>query len=405
MASYRLTASLDDFPREILIKILTDVADLKALYHLTRAFPAAYRLFNAVGPEILEHVLTESVPRQLHELVRLVGAIRMWTPRNPMAPSLETFLSQYIRSAEYDKEYFPCAPPLTQSFNDREELGDIRRLLLIARRIACLTPLCISYYRDRCMSVTLSHKVERRGVYYGSAMKPWRERYDGKHYQPQDIGPSTWVEEQRVMRGFWRLQVFQEFKRAVSEGRTGWVAESNQQAYKMAPETLFEGWRLQLEEVLTVTDFLKEYAIESKENTAIQAHTISLPKPRSEGEPTASWPVLAEAPRPDAWPGWTSHLNAPSAAWSFFGHLHINPRSPIRGVDFWPFRQLGLAIWEREKLIRLELMSPVGASAGRGPLRGRGDQEFTWRSILSEGYLAEVERRLEEDWQRRNAEE
>ncbi|KAK1997338.1 hypothetical protein LX36DRAFT_657637 [Colletotrichum falcatum] len=398
MAACPPTVSLDALPGEILILILAELPDVGALYQLIRASPAACRLFAVVGAEVLERILAQSVPRQIHELVRLVGAVSTSAPRSPIAPSFRAFLDQYIRPLEDDKEYFPSAPPIGQTCSGEEGLGGVRRLLLIARRIACLTPFCIASYREACLSIKPSHRTEREDSSYGITSKPWREHFEGAPYRPQDVGPPTWIEEQRVMRGLWRLQVFDELKRALSADRTGWSELDKQQAADMTPKDLFDGWRPQLEELITVVDFVREYTTKPGERLTIRDCDMRLPDPPTDDGSVPSWPSSSQAPPADAWPGWSRRLNAPPAAWAFFSHLRANPQSPIRGVEFWPFRKLGLAIWGREKLARLELTNPAGVSASKGPLRSRRDVEFTWRSLLPDEYLARLEQGLEEDW-------
>ncbi|EFQ31464.1 hypothetical protein CGRA01v4_11055 [Colletotrichum graminicola] len=399
MATCPPTVSLDVLPKEILILILAELPDVRALYQLIRASPAACRLYTAVGAEVLERVLARSVPAQIHQLIRLVGVIRTSTLSSPIAPSFQAFLGQYIRPAADDKEYFPLSPPLSQICSGEKELGAVRKLLLIVRRIACLTSLCIASYRERCLSITPSHKTEREGSSYGIASKPWEERSDGTPYRPRDVGPPAWIEEQRVVRGLWRLQVFHELKTALSEDGTGWSERDKREAADMTLEDLFNGWGPQLEEVLTVVDFVREYTIKPEERLAVQGCDVRLPDPQTDNGSAPSWPVLCQAPPMDAWPGWTRRLNAPPTAWAFFVHLRTNPRSPIRGVEFWPFRKLGLAIWGREKLAKLELTNPAGVAGSKGPLGSREDVEFTWRSLLPNDYLVRLEQRLEEDWQ------
>ncbi|KAK2020523.1 hypothetical protein LX32DRAFT_669148 [Colletotrichum zoysiae] len=399
MAACSPDFSLDMLPREILILILAELPDVRALYQLIRASPAACRLYTAVGAEVLERVLARSVPPQIHELIRLAVAVSTSTPTSPIAPSFAAFLDRHIRPAADDHDYFPSSPPLGQVCGGEKEL---RRVLLVARRIACLTPICIAGYRERCLSITPSHRTEcGGGSSQGAASKPWKERFEGTPYRPQDVGPPTWIEEQRVVRGLWRLQVFHELKTALSEDRTGWPEEDRQRAADVTPEDLFDGWRQQLEELLTVVDFVRERMTKPGEGFAIRDRDMRLPNPPAGDDDDAapSWPVLRQPPLVDAWPGWARRLNAPAAAWAFFSHLHTNPRSPIRGVEFWPFRRLGLAIWGREKLAKLELTNPAGLAASKGPLRSRKDVEFTWRSLLPGEYLVRLEQGLEEDWQ------
>lgn len=392
-------ASFDDLPREVQLRILADIPDLRSLYNLIRASPAASRLFTHVGAEVLEPILARSVAPQLHQLTRMVGALRTATSGAPLAASLEAFLDRFIRRGGRDSaNYGPPAPRLTESYGRRpavgDSLADIRGVLLLARRIACLAQSCTELYRERCKALSPAHL--RKPPTFAKFETFWNREYDEQPYTPRDMGPTTWIEEQRAMCGFWRVQLLCELKRAAADDRTGWSAEENQQILGMIPEDQFADWRLTREEYLTVVDFLRGRPVDAAGPPGTAEPLLSLPSPRR----GSAWPVSSEAPPNEAPYTWAAMLSGPARGSTFWVALHTFLASPIRGVDFWPYRRLGFALWDQEKLITLELcFSKSSPARAPGSPSRITNQFFAWRSILPKPCLNEVNRRSQKDWE------
>ena len=53
----------------------------------------------------------------------------------------------------------------------------------------------------RCLTMDVSHMADQD-------TEDWIQNPRMQRYQPQDSGPMTWAEEQRVYRALWRLQLF-----------------------------------------------------------------------------------------------------------------------------------------------------------------------------------------------------
>ncbi|KXH59342.1 hypothetical protein CSAL01_09147 [Colletotrichum salicis] len=203
-----VTANLDGLPPEILEQIIFSVTDLRSIYHIVAASPAASRVFESsqVGPKALDNVSSVSMSPDVVQLIRLVSLVRASTSEYLSAPSLQDFVERYTKcQGRSDSSVSSVAPDLATSLR-LQSPHLVRGILLTARRICCLTWACLEYYRSQWPSVTPAHLESpfRWGVGYE---KPWRQNPRGTLYEPQPIGPACWMEEQRVMRGFWRVQL------------------------------------------------------------------------------------------------------------------------------------------------------------------------------------------------------
>lgn len=74
------------------------------------------------------------------------------------------------------------------------------------------------------------------------------------------MGPASHVEEQVVLRAFWKLQLFPDLRWAAREGRlTAWASEDVQRLSDITPEEFFGAMRLRrFEEIMTVAEFLED---------------------------------------------------------------------------------------------------------------------------------------------------
>ncbi|CCF41918.1 hypothetical protein CH063_02711 [Colletotrichum higginsianum] len=396
MAS-RSATNLDHLPTEILEQILFSITDLRSIYHLVTASPTASRVFESseVGPKALDHALAASMSPHVVELVRRVGLVRTVTPENSLASSLRDFAERYTQcQGGKDSSLNLAAPSLARSLRGQPPQL-VRGILLTARRICCLAWACLEHYRGQWSSVTPAH-LERGFAWGAGGEKPWRQvPPPGKPYKLQPVGPPCWMEEQRVMRGFWRLQLLIDLKLAVSEGRVDWALEDSQR--EMSPEILFAGWTWQKEEFLTVVDFVDR--VQGGPVLTQGSQRLQAPPPGCKSAKKWQDPALPGVVDP-RWSREEISKGRPPC-WTFYiVRLLRNPFSPIRGVPFWPYRQLGLVIWDEDKLEALELSYKPYASRGSKLPTSSSDQVFTWRSLLSQELIAELQRNMEENFQK-----
>lgn len=373
--------SFERLPPEIHERIILSIGDARSIYHLIVASPAASHLFedSRIGPKVLEHAITDSMEPQVSELVRLVGIIRTTIPETAPASSLQDFLSQCDHRQKDEESSLNPALPLSISLQGQSR-QTIRSIILLIRRIYFLTAACLEHYRNRCLSITPAH-VEGLAT-YESAKRTWHCTW--KQYQPRNIGPFSWVEEQRVMRMFWKLQMLNELKRAVLEGRLYW--EMVDSPWEDHADSLFGSPSSRKEEFLTVVDFINHV----RRSSADAQDLLFLPNPAWKEKSATKWPDSASPP------GTNSRGNRddllimdPESRFFFAMQSNISPRSPIRGIPFWPYRELGMAIWEQDTLVKLGLWRQHDGPEDR-PSSVDLDIAFTWRSLLSQEVLAEV---------------
>lgn len=98
------------------------------------------------------------------------------------------------------------------------------------RRVQRLAFGCLEYYLDRFRSLRPSNLAEfsvdkeSHGQFAErefEVMGPWREKLANTLYQYpiHDVGPPSWVEQQRVLRAFWRTQLSRDLNAAVDASR------------------------------------------------------------------------------------------------------------------------------------------------------------------------------------------
>lgn len=95
--------------------------------------------------------------------------------------------------------------------------------------------------------------------------------------------------------------------------------------------------------------------------------------------------------------------------WHWLNVVTQDPTSPIYGVPMRAFRDLGMALWDWETLEDLEMKMKSVSKAPGWPRTASGKVGsvnpgvfYTWRSLLSDEVLTELESRLEEKWQANN---
>ncbi|TEA15182.1 hypothetical protein C8034_v002404 [Colletotrichum sidae] len=394
-------SSLESLPPELLNEIFSYITDPRTLYHLLVASPASSRLFeySQSGPQALDDVLSHSMAPQICAMVRGVALVRTANPENRRVASLKAFVEQYASPRAVKPTCPLAAPPLAQTLQHQPERTS-RCILLTVRRIHHLTSACLEHYRERCLSINPSRAVDPKIRWGEGGEKAWRQDFPGVPYQPAPMAPPTWVEEQRVMRGFWRLQLLCDAERAIAERRLDWdFGEAGKRV--LLPELVCRNFG-QKDELDTVFD----YVCHLQQNPASATNSTLLPAP-PEGH-RCRWPEQAQPEAPlDSVMGPVHMFGRSSLAGVFYSSLlGLFGESPVRGVPFRPFRELGLAIWEVEKLVVLGLWEPP--LDYKGVVRdymlamwSNGDKLFRWRSLLSPGDLAEVWVKNEERERRR----
>lgn len=427
--------NLDSLSSELLMLVVKQLPDLRSLYNLIRASPSAYRLFGVYAAEIFETVLqsgadheytcnairivallrSDAVPSEINALLRpddLPPEIHTWE-------RFDDFYRHMTTEHRFLNPKWPEEPPLRlTSRTSAAVLGSV--LVSYARNEGRMIG-CLKFYLARFQPLRPSHLANEEFTWEGKFrgpndtdhIGPWELQPEVAPFPVRDIGPPTWVEEQRVLRACWRLQIFNDLRGAVMGDRiAGWPTErlwplqtderaaeglltigSGDRVKKyrtMEPCILGQQFQLEDELIWSVIDYVKE--------------AEQVPGAPSPFEIQRDWPV---PPRKATF--WEMGFYSSAAVFFFHDVVQDNNNiclegwySPLQHVPWEFFRPLGFWIWCEERMLGYGLLTDPWDSPPGSEDRGfEKDAVFmAWRSVLNDEQLAEVAR-LNEEWRRK----
>ena len=368
-------SKMDPFQRipfHVLLHIVKSVQDLPSLLHLLHASPTISCLFNDCAPEIFDAVAQRSIPQNIQTLLHTIAYIRAGKTESD---DLYDFTSKIGSYTIYQRR------PVKE--DERPSSSVLRDILALACHIQHLGDQCISDMLQRCSKLNLSHLVDKCSPEKPTGPKCYvHPRSPHPRMQPYELqgsgGPPSWMEVQRVHRALWRLQLFYDVQRAAASGdKFNWPAEHVHKILNMAPETFWDSMEHRLlEELRTVGDCVKRIYPDSSKSQL----------PTYRGSISYSWPVLIAENSIPVYSRWspTVYLNQPACGHAFIEGLSRSSVLPY--VGFRPFRSYGLSIWDRRRLMALEL-ARVLYSEEEGEYPGitmsATNLHFTWRSIMT----------------------
>ncbi|RMJ26258.1 hypothetical protein PHISP_02890 [Aspergillus sp. HF37] len=390
-----------DVPPELRLTILDCTGDLAYACSLIYASPKALQVFSNRGSEVIGSIVDPGERSELNDMIRMMIGVRL---SQIGGQSVGQFHQRYVRAmrqtnngqtqtqAQNTEPFYPPLPNLPSSTN--------HKILFTAYQVWWHTQACLKHYMDRLMSLQPSHTANPMFQY--TTNRPWHERPAGHHFPAYHAGPPSYEEEYLIARTFWRLQVEHELKNAAVRGHLNWPAADI--------ELLFSNPRVWLwgddeddfepnEAMDTVLEYLS--ATEAHWSNHLHlAHDYNRSGPTRESRLPRpmyalpiQWPAASQPPT-------ISQTNQPQPAIRFWDILRTDQRSPLPFVPFDPFRRLGFAIWDLERLRGLGLLTP-DESHWADPSVSHG-LFFAWRSILTTGQLAPVDIAAD---QRRDAQE
>ncbi|KAK7928358.1 hypothetical protein PG985_005356 [Apiospora marii] len=340
-------------PPELLLPILSNLSGLEFLDSILRASPAAYRLFDTYGAEIFEPLLSSGETTTYR-----------WDPPRWELP--------------------PCPLPTGMTATA------LRGRLASHRKVVALTVGSLEYYlglfnaskpeqlADKEFFYALEHSDGWKGDYVGA----WQPDPPREPFPLRGAGPPTWVEELRVMRACWRLELFESARVGIEAGRLPWpptveIYEPHLRGMGADPRMFYDcmlgapGWSRRRrgppghEESDANPHATTEGAhdLDAEMLTTVQTYMAenrpSLAAPDFLARARRSWRV----PAPEG-PGDLDVLGNVSGILLFYyddddasgGGGEEDPAaaeshaSPIRHVSFEPFRRAGFAIWSERRL-------------------------------------------------------
>lgn len=391
-------------------QILLFLPDLTSLYSLRNASPAVATVLydDEVLSPIFENILVRSrsstaVSLQTRALIRLVVRIR-WAEEsgsskaNTLPTSLDAFTDSLRSRNAFGEFVVPTlgAEKLPQSVPPHVVDG----VLGVYTRTRGLTHLCLRDMLDRCKTLQAEHLENPRFKHRPRANFADRQpRPPGQRYQPQDASPPSWAEEQRVARAMWRLVLFNEVRRAYS--RSASLHWDEQDLHRLSDLSAEQFWHVldpgEQAELATVLDWAAQRDI-SGTNKNLQTEFLFPPRGQDISD-CYDIPALATKRQ---WADMESYVENASAPGYHFGtsSLRNSHLSPLRYVDFKVFRPYGFAIWDMERMIRLEFLQYLDEEQGwmRHPPLSPADLFFTWQSIMTKPQMEELEKVQESRW-------
>ncbi|KAJ5964457.1 uncharacterized protein N7479_004333 [Penicillium vulpinum] len=393
-------------PVEIVLSIVHHTADFFGVYSLLQVSPCMRSVFEANHSRLLEDLLTTcpSTSYELHQLVRIAVLIR--------TPSFKPLNFDEFALASH-------ASALTglQSLSE----ASAYEMIKIAARIQHLACVCLS-----------------------KMLQSFRDaQYDPvfpKLWETNGTDPFSWIEEFRVYRILWRLQIRSDLQLAAAAqdksgedwGGWGWPSTEIQ---KLA--TYFDMSHMQAQQTHGVADILRELgALFSHEQEVLG------PSLRDDMSPDFQYPMpLIESLQistPDKKPIWCPPaLPEDTGVDKIWGRSTRSCRISKQGVfykaiqrdfpfqpgvyvtgldDLRPFYRTGVFIWDNWRMYSLRLISMKSGDDPRAPygcnfellletpdgawvdpaLTGRGDLQKTWSALLqrSIGGSESIHRRI-----------
>ena len=349
--------------------------------------------------------VADKLPMELQQIIHAVAA--SLCPPSIEIPLVEgTVLFNRETSYNTTTEVEDAMPPV--SFNLPISL--IKQLLELAHRTQLLTTLFLNTHLKRLNDLSPQH-LAKPGFVFTSY--PFRKYPEGKKYAPMKNGPATWVEEYRVIRALWRLQLFC----LLTKPNTRVTPRTHEEAAYLeccipARQDEFSNYfshltSWEIDEILCVQDYLESARISmrappstshdadnSSYSTSGSNQTNSSPStPSSSSATPPVFPVPAASrfnspPSPFQRHHDLIAIKRSTEAYNFFHRYGLRqPTSPLQRSNWSNFRRLGFGIWDQERMCQMELFrlpAAIRDEAGRSDL-SIDDVAFTWKSVEEAG--------------------
>lgn len=365
-------------PEELRIEIIKLSPDPLSLRCLAHASPAMGKVLDRYPLEILEVILEVTVPMSIRRLIHAVLELRLL--RFPAS------LSEAQRVARTDST--AATSGMRSSELDRAAAA-VRSLLTTADNVHNWSHACLEHL------IRISMELRPSTLIKNGEGRTRREEFENaesrKDYLPQDTGPPSWVEEQRMIKAFWQLQFFLELQGAGRKGHlsTNWPKQEVDMLFQSSAGGFYDVHNCEREQILTACDFLGAVTsgtVNSVEAVHDDAYNL----------PTILWVDGAVLRRPcaeplsfelnkDTFSQGSENLDRTPWAYRFHGAMSSTDGwldgAPL--TIFYPFqiwRKYGFAIWDEKRMVDLGMRHPKKASYNGNSF----SYSFRWWSILTE---------------------
>lgn len=384
---------LDQLPSELLLKILPQLPDLASLDSVIRASPTCYRVFDSYAVEITEAVLNCGGVRKGkytttgytcgHTRVLVCVIARVRSSTLPIHSLRELEVRVVKEALHYRSRIRPSLAGFApEHLREDTEPAVIRSILATARRLTWCALDCIEFYLARFRALRPDVLPGKEFDSYTKRRTPQGVKFEGR----RDIGPPSWLEEQRAARAFWRLQLLVDLQYAAKSLRLHkWPAPDIEALRNESPED-FYGWQKhtvlyygyaepEYQEIITVMEYVRQRHGVGQDWWPPAAALRSV-------EVSRKWPT--PAPMEEDW----RKIVKPSGAVAFHVYAYHNPwpirheQAPLKGTVFELFRRYGFAFWSNER------MAAYGLPVDRGHSMG---WHHAWQSILNQEEMDMIE--------------
>ena len=379
-------------PLPLPLMILESIEDLSTLNYLLQSSSAANVIFERYYCEIAEAVLSNFAP-QLQRLLRTIVFIRsnrLSICRELISSeALDSFLGARVLNDNAGSE------PLS---NAKISLVAVRSVTKSAGHVQQITASFFEEFQDRLNSIKPYYFQDNS--YYIRHGQPClsEEEYranlpEGCRYDIIKRGVPSWIEEQRVCRALWHLQLYFDLtmitKPCLGASSLVWDLLTNLGPHRVwskpkRPWAIGGDWELR--EMDCVYGFLCEFSGETTLPLAHRSHLSELPatEPDSVTVPK-SIPYHDHTMSKETHP--TTQLGRPSPGVSTTRRIQLAFNPSLQYSRFDPLWRLGFHIWDRERMAGLGLITVPRSEKHLTPVKNgftKYELCFRWDSLIAE---------------------
>lgn len=390
-------AKLELLPAEVLLAIFKLLPDLRSLHAIVTALPLAYRLFPRHGPGVFNAITSDpqKTPPQTRDIIRLVVITRCTVlPAWELSEFWRQFMTLSMLNMPPEDAYKPHAPDMIPF-----------SILVTAKRVHDGTQKCLAQLLADLRGII--PRMERDRQRRATAATGSHDLSGLAGRKPSDkeereriilaMAPASWVEEQVVIRAFWRYYLLLEVRHAARHHRLRTWAHDDERMLAAAgireiiSRSGFESLP-QCQELLAIVDHL-----EDPDSHVSKLSHINVPRP---------------IPRSEYWVRFSGtkfrQEYVPRSILHRHG-THNNPKSliadeasPLCGAPGRLFRRYGLVLWDSTRIGALGLAQTLRDDLSPGEHEFMSDDKFwpAWISTLSHEEFTELKQDLETE--RRN---
>ena len=335
--------SFSSLPAPLPLMIVEEIEALPTLHNLLEASPTIDAVLQHDYAKIIEAIL-DRYPTKLQELLHLILKIR---GDDGIAKKIQTSSSidfyHFLEGFLHDSSNFSKTSTTFEA---------VKSLLSTAFNIQQLTRHILHVHISRINCIKPSYQVDPNYTYRLCKGPP-----ACREYEPARYTSNSWVEEQRVSRALWRLQLYMDLV-SMREGRTSnKIDDVTPLLRNEGPHRIWSKLaKWELEEIDCVHESLMEMCRIEEPDSNTSPYLVSMPIITDQPVTSpASYPYEDEYTR--AWAQTELHLNRQNTAVGLMRIMQNRNDSPLRGCDLKPFWRLGFWIWDTKRMATLGLLA------------------------------------------------